>query len=60
MTKERPKLVLIRGGAEALGPVSRMGLWDRFPDKRRAPQYWMLLTKLLLLSSLIYFVYPRA
>jgi len=57
MQKNRPNLVLIRGGAEALGPVSRMGLWDRFPQTQRAPRAWFIAAKAILLGSLLYYCF---
>ncbi|MBY0372144.1 hypothetical protein K2X33_15790 [bacterium] len=57
MSKNRPNLVLIRGGAESLGPVSRMGLWARFPQTSTGTRVWLIAGKVLLLGSLVYYLY---
>lgn len=60
----KPRFVLIPGGlgqdevdVELQGPVSRLGLWDRFPDTSPKFLAFIIVSKLLLLGSLAYWVY---
>jgi hypothetical protein len=50
-------LVLIRGGAQAMGPISRLRLWNRFPSPSKGQLYLMLSAKVLLAATVIYFLY---
>jgi hypothetical protein len=59
-TTEKPYLVLIPGGLRdgevAEGPITRMGLWHRFPQPSKAQLALILVGKLLLLSvAALYF-----
>ncbi len=48
-------LTLIQGGASALGPVSRMGLWDRVPQVSKRHVYLWVAAKVVLIASLVYY-----
>jgi hypothetical protein len=48
-------LVLVRGGASELGPVSRMGLWRRFPQQSPRKLALYLGAKALLVSAMLYY-----
>lgn len=63
---DRPQLRLIQGGFRAgarpigpVGPITRLGLWDNF--RPLSTKYLLLLfvPKLLLLGTLLYFVFSR-
>ncbi len=51
----KTNLVLIRGGASELGPVSRMGLWRRFPQQSSRKMMVYLGAKALLVSAMLYY-----
>ena len=52
----RKQLTLIQGGG-GKGPVSRFNLRDRFTFYSRNQVILMFTTKLLLLASVLYFIY---
>lgn len=55
---KNPNLVLIPGGDEALGPISRESLW---PSTQDQSPFWAVAlfwtTKGLLLASMLYFLF---
>jgi hypothetical protein len=61
MHDERFRFKLISGGAgnpesdEMAGPITRLGLWDRFPVVHRQRLWMVAATKLALLGTLIWF-----
>ncbi len=61
---DKPRLVLIPGGlseeadAAIAGPITRMGLWHRFPQPSKAQMVLILVAKVLLLTgALVYFLH---
>lgn len=56
MAQRKRHLVLVRGGASEMGPISRMGLWRRFPQVSKRQQYLMITTKALLVASIAYYL----
>ncbi len=56
METRKPNLILVHGGNSALGPISRLGLWNRFPTYTKGQIIWMLFAKALLVSSLFFYL----
>lgn len=56
METRKPNLILVHGGASAMGPISRLGLWNRFPTYTKTQVAWMLFAKALLVTSLIFYL----
>jgi hypothetical protein len=52
---QKRHLVLVRGGAQELGPVSRMGLWRKFPQQSKGKLAFYLGAKTLLVSAMLYY-----
>ena len=56
-TRQKPHLVLIRGGGDSVGPVTRLGLWSRVEPISWPWRIMFITTKLLLLASILYFIF---
>lgn len=54
---QKRKLVLIRGGLGMEGPITRMGLWERFPQTPPTTIAVLVGSKLLVLGALAYWLY---
>jgi hypothetical protein len=52
-----PSLKLVRREDYIEGPITRMGLWYRFPPVSKRQVAFYIFTKLALLITLFYFVY---
>lgn len=60
MKTERNKLTLIQGGLEASGPegpVTRLGLWNRFRPLTKTQLAWIFIPKFILLATVFYFIW---
>lgn len=52
----KPHLILVRGGESQLGPISRMGLWNRFPKYSAWQMGLYLGAKILLAGSILFYL----
>jgi len=56
----KPRLIVIPGGRSEespVGPITRLGLWHRFPQPSKAQVTMILAAKLLLLAAAIALVF---
>ena len=56
----RPRFVVLPGGKSqetVEGPITRLGLRDRFPQLRTGHWFWIVAAKALLLTSVLYLLF---
>jgi len=53
----RPKLTVIPGGRGEIGPITRLGLWDKFQPTSKVLWFLILASKVALLLGIIYYFF---